>query len=163
MPQLSVELQPSLMPPQFFPWAAQVVGVQTPGAHTFAVLLPPHVCPVGHALPQSNVPPQPSKILPQFLPSAVQVVGVHVDTVHASACQASAQQWPVFSYVPPQRQPVVTAPWAQAAQADGVDAEHVEPEPEFIWPLIQATLNTISPISITRGKVTTCCLRVLSM
>src|SRR5437773_705298 len=70
-PQLSVPPQPSLIAPQFFPWAEQVVGVQLV-PQTLAVPPPPHV--EGDAqlppeltvrlLPQLSVP----VTLPQFFP-----------------------------------------------------------------------------------------------
>jgi hypothetical protein len=56
------------MLPQFFPWAAQVVGVQQ-------VLLLVQTWPVRH-VPQLSVPPQPLEIVPQFFPWAAHVVGV---------------------------------------------------------------------------------------
>ena len=65
-PQVSVPPQPSAIVPQFFPWAAQVVGVQPP-PQTFATPLPPHVWGAVHD-PQVSVPPQPSEIVPQFFP-----------------------------------------------------------------------------------------------
>ena len=63
VPQVRVPLQPSGILPQFFPWAAQVVGVQVvvvvhlPLA--LQVELPEHV-------PQVNVPLQPSDQDPQL-------------------------------------------------------------------------------------------------
>ena len=61
VPQFSVPPQPSASEPQFFPCAAQVVGVQP---QTFAVPLPPQVWGAVQA-PQLSVPPQPSGHEPQ--------------------------------------------------------------------------------------------------
>src|SRR5262249_51068843 len=72
-PQVSVPPHPSGIVPQFFPRAAQVVGVQTP--QTFATPPPPHVCGAAQT-PQVSVPPHPSGMVPQFRPFAAQVVGV---------------------------------------------------------------------------------------
>src|SRR5262249_44979778 len=70
--------QPSLIEPQFLPWAAQVVGVQAGAPQTLAVPPPPQVW--GEVQePQLRVPPQPSLIEPQFLPWAEHVVGVQVE------------------------------------------------------------------------------------
>ena len=80
MPQSSVLLQPSPRLPQFFPCAAQVLGVQAAEPHTFAVPPPPHVC--GDVqVPQVSVLPQPSLMLSQFLPCATQVVGEQPQTL----------------------------------------------------------------------------------
>jgi len=65
VPHWSTALQPSLMVPQFLPWAAQVVGMQLPAPQTLAVPPPPQVCPEPQ-LPQLRLPPQPSGTLPQF-------------------------------------------------------------------------------------------------
>lgn len=58
--------------PQFFPSrtqnAAEFSGMQP---QTFAVPVPPHVWPTGHA-PQSSCPPQPSSIKPQLTPASGQ-------------------------------------------------------------------------------------------
>jgi hypothetical protein len=43
LPHWSVPPQPSLMLPQFLPWAAQVVGVHVLPPHTFGVPPPPQV------------------------------------------------------------------------------------------------------------------------
>ena len=75
LPQESVALQPSLMVPQFLPWAAQVVGVQVPAPQTLGVPPPPHDCPWPQ-LPQESVPLQPSLTVPQFLPCGQEVSGV---------------------------------------------------------------------------------------
>ncbi|HYV66797.1 MAG TPA: hypothetical protein VE964_11185, partial [Myxococcales bacterium] len=56
-PHVSVPPQPSGIVPQFFPWAAQVVGVQTP--QTFATPPPPQACGAAQT-PQVSVPPHPS-------------------------------------------------------------------------------------------------------
>ena len=75
LPHWSVLPQPSLIAPQFLPWAAQVVGVQVPAPQTLGVPPPPQVWPEPQ-LPHDSVAPQPSLMLPQFLPWAAQVVGV---------------------------------------------------------------------------------------
>jgi len=67
VPHESVPPQPFEIVPQFFPWAAQVVGVHAAAPHTFAMPLPPHVCGAVH-VPHASVPPQPFEIVPQFLP-----------------------------------------------------------------------------------------------
>jgi hypothetical protein len=81
-PQVSVPPQPSGIVPQFFPCAAQVVGVHVP--QTFATPAPPQVCGAVQA-PQVSVPPQPSEIVPQFFPCAAQVVGVQAGAVTVPA------------------------------------------------------------------------------
>jgi hypothetical protein len=73
VPQDRVPPQPSEIEPQFFPWAAQVVGVQV-ATHASPAAL--QLWPAGQ-LPQLSVPPQPSAMLPQIFPWAVQVVVVH--------------------------------------------------------------------------------------
>src|SRR5207244_10296077 len=70
-PQASVPPQPSAIVPQFFPCAAQVVGVQVP--QTFATPAPPQVCGAVQA-PQASVRPQPSAVVPPFFPRAAQRV-----------------------------------------------------------------------------------------
>jgi hypothetical protein len=71
-PQLSDPPQLSEMLPQFFPCAAQVVGVQ-PFVQTLETQLwvPEHE-------PQLSEPPHPSERVPQFLPCAAHVVGVQL-------------------------------------------------------------------------------------
>ena len=64
-PQVSVPPQPSAIVPQFFPCAAQVVGVQPP-PQTLATP-PPQVWGAVQE-PQVSVPPQPFEIVPQFFP-----------------------------------------------------------------------------------------------
>src|SRR5262250_261888 len=83
-PQVSVPPQPSGIVPQFFPCAAQVVGVQVP--QTFAVPPPPQVSGAVQA-PQVSVPPQPPGIVTQFFPCAAQVVGVQTGTLAIVPCQ----------------------------------------------------------------------------
>ena len=45
LPHWSMPPQPSLIAPQFFPWAAQVVGVHAGAPQTLAVPPPPQVWP----------------------------------------------------------------------------------------------------------------------
>jgi hypothetical protein len=59
------------MSPQFFPSAAQVVGMHTP--QMFGVPPPPQLAGGTH-VPQSNVPPHPLDMLPQSFPCATHVV-----------------------------------------------------------------------------------------
>jgi hypothetical protein len=68
-PQLSDPPQLSEMLPQFFPCAAQVVGVQLVQTFATQVWVPEHE-------PQLSEPPHPSEMVPQFFPCAAQVVGV---------------------------------------------------------------------------------------
>jgi hypothetical protein len=72
VPQFCIMPQPMSKVPQFFPCAAQVVGMHTP--QTLAVPPPPQV--VGEVqLPHSILFPHPSETTPQFLPSSAQVCG----------------------------------------------------------------------------------------
>ena len=63
-PQLRTPPQPSAHEPQFFPSAAQVVGVQEEPAHLPPV---PQVCPAGHVPQLAMVPPQPSGAGPHWM------------------------------------------------------------------------------------------------
>jgi len=77
VPQESIAPQPSLMVPQFFPWAAQVVGVQALGPQTLGVPPAPQLSP-GPQVPHESTELQPSLMVPQFFPWAEQVVGVQL-------------------------------------------------------------------------------------
>ena len=120
-PQVSVPPQPSEIAPQFFPCAAQVVGVQVP--QTFATPPPPQVCGAVQA-PQVSVPPQPLEIVPQFFPCAAQVVGVQVPQTFATPPPpqvCGAVQAPQVS-VPPQPLEIAPQFFPCAAQVVGVQA-----------------------------------------
>jgi hypothetical protein len=75
LPHWSVLPQPSLIAPQFFPWAVQVVGIQEFPPQTLGVPPPPHVWPELH-VPHWRTELHPSLMVPQFFPWAAQVVGV---------------------------------------------------------------------------------------
>ena len=110
VPQLNVPPQPSEMLPQFFPWAAQVVGVHEP-LHTLLMQL----WPAGQ-VPQLSAPPQPSPTVPQFLPRLAQVFGVHgiVQVPFVQVCPLG--QVPQF-IVPPQ--PSLIVPQLPVIQTPG--------------------------------------------
>ena len=93
LPHWSVVPQPSLIAPQFFPCAAQVVGVQVLAPQTLGVPPPPQVSPAPHE-PHWSVAPQPSLMVPQFLPWAAQVVGVQVPAPQTLGVPPPPQVWP---------------------------------------------------------------------
>ena len=139
-PQASVPPQPSGIVPQFFPCAAQVVGVQVP--QTFVIPAPPQVCGAVQA-PQVSVPPQPSGIVPQFFPCAAQVVGVHVPQTFATPAPpqvCGAVQAPQVS-VPPQPSEIVPQFFPCAAQVVGVQAGVATVPCQRVWCCTPATVQ----------------------
>ena len=145
-PQVSVPPQPSEIAPQFFPCAAQVVGVQVP--QTFATPPPPQVCGAVQA-PQVSVPPQPLEIVPQFFPCAAQVVGVQVPQTFATPPPpqvCGAVQAPQVS-VPPQPLEIVPQFFPCAAQVVGVQVPQTfaTPPPPQVCGAVQAPQVSVPP------------------
>src|SRR5262245_34096547 len=157
-PQVSVPPQPSGIVPQFFPCAAQVVGVQAPP--TFAVP-PPRQVSGAPQTPQVSVPPQPSGIVPQFFPCAAQVVGVQVPQTFAVPPPpqvSGAVQTPQVS-VPPQPSGIVPQFFPCAAQVVGVQTGTLVIVPcQRVWcltpPTVQVTCKlTALPAATVPGAM----------
>src|SRR5262249_14940636 len=141
-PQVSVPPQPSEIVPQFFPCAAQVVGVQVP--QTFVTPAPPQVCGAVQT-PQVSVPPQPSDIGPPFFPCAAQVPAGRAPQAFGTPAPpqvCGAVQTPQVS-VPPQPSEIVPQFFPCAAQVVGVQAGLVTTPCQRVWcstpPTVQAT------------------------
>lgn len=115
------------MEPQFFAWAAHVVGVH-PEPQTFPTPPPPQVW-GDMQVPHDSVPPHPLEGEPQFFPKAAQVVGVQgVPQMLASPRPpqvCGAVQLPHES-VPPQPSGIESQFFPCAAQEVGV---HAQPPP----------------------------------
>jgi len=93
LPHWSVAPQPSLIAPQFLPWALHVVGVHAGAPHTLGVPPPPQVWPEPQ-VPHCRTELQPSLIVPQFFPWAAQVVGEQLPTPQTFAVPPPPQLWP---------------------------------------------------------------------
>jgi hypothetical protein len=123
LPHWSVLPQPSLIAPQFLPWAVQVVGVQALPPHTFAVPPPPQVWPEPH-VPHWRTELQPSLMVPQFLPWAAQVVGEQVPDPQTLAVPPPPQLCPEPQVpqltVPLQPSGMVPQFWPVAQAVSGV-------------------------------------------
>jgi hypothetical protein len=121
VPHASEPPQPSGIDPQFFPCAAQVVGVQVPPVWQLPLV---HVSPVGQV--QVIVPPHPSATEPHALPTPPdpQPLGTHVGwhvpllvALHVSPeVQAHESVPPQPSGIVPQVSPVLPAGHALTVQ-----------------------------------------------
>lgn len=146
VPQLSVPPQPSGIAPQFFPWAAHVVGVHVPPVWQVP---PVHVSPTGH--PHVIVPPHPFGRVPHALPVPPdpQLVGTQlgwqVPLLAALHVSPDAHE---HCNVPPHPSGMLpqVSPWLPAAHPF---TEHPHwfavPAPPHVWGALQVPQLTVPP------------------
>jgi hypothetical protein len=131
--------QPSLIAPQFFPWAAQVVGVQALPPQTLGVPPPPQDCPPVQ-VPHWRTELQPSLIVPQFFRWAAQVVGEQLPAPQTLAVPPPPQLWPELHEpqltLPPQPSGMVPQFWPEPHAERGVQV----PPPSGVSTLAGSTV-----------------------